>query len=83
MAINMDPENEKYKETMERMKKHDAASYSETAGSSSGAGRAGYDTYEQMQGTRRSGASAGDCCASLLCADCCCECMGSDLIRCC
>jgi molecular chaperone DnaJ len=24
-----------------------------------------------------------DCCTSLLCADCCCECMGGDLIRCC
>lgn len=24
-----------------------------------------------------------DCCSSLICADCCCECMGSDLIRCC
>lgn len=24
-----------------------------------------------------------DCCSSLICADCCCECMGGDLIRCC
>ena len=24
-----------------------------------------------------------DCCTSLMCADCCCECMGGDLIRCC
>ena len=24
-----------------------------------------------------------DCCSSLLCADCCCECMGGDLISCC
>ena len=24
-----------------------------------------------------------DCCTSLICADCCCECMGGDLIRCC
>ena len=28
-------------------------------------------------------ASACDCCQSLICADCCCECMGGDLIRCC
>lgn len=26
---------------------------------------------------------ACDCCQSLICADCCCECMGGDLIRCC
>ena len=24
-----------------------------------------------------------DCCSSLICADCCCECMGGDLISCC
>lgn len=27
--------------------------------------------------------SGCDCCASLICADCCCECMGGDLISCC
>ncbi len=30
-----------------------------------------------------SGCSGCDVCSSLLCADCCCECMGGDLIRCC
>ncbi|MBE6991199.1 MAG: tetratricopeptide repeat protein [Ruminococcaceae bacterium] len=30
-----------------------------------------------------SNASTCDCCSSLLCADCCCECMGGDLIPCC
>lgn len=29
------------------------------------------------------GCSGCDMCSSLLCADCCCECMGGDLIRCC
>ncbi|MCX7714489.1 MAG: J domain-containing protein [Clostridia bacterium] len=29
------------------------------------------------------GMSTCDCCTSLLCADCCCECMGGDLISCC
>ena len=29
------------------------------------------------------GASACDCCSSLICADCCCEAMGGDLISCC
>ncbi len=28
-------------------------------------------------------ASACDCCQGLICADCCCECMGGDLISCC
>ncbi len=29
------------------------------------------------------GPSPCDCCSSLICADCCCECMGGDLISCC
>lgn len=33
--------------------------------------------------SQNSGTSACDICAGLACADCCCECMGSDLIRCC
>ena len=33
--------------------------------------------------TRQSGCSACDVCSSLICADCCCECMGGDLIPCC
>ena len=33
--------------------------------------------------TSTSSIGACDCCTSLLCADCCCECMGGDLIRCC
>jgi len=34
-------------------------------------------------GANMRGASACDCCSSLICADCCCECMGGDLISCC
>ena len=41
----------------------------------------------QYNGTYRTHTSGGccdcDCCTSLLCADCCCECMGGDLIACC
>lgn len=48
--------------------------------------------YEDMQNARSGGyrtarngrgMSACDLCSGLLCADCCCECMGGDLIRCC
>ncbi len=34
-------------------------------------------------GTYASGCSGCDICSSLICADCCCECLGGDLIRCC
>jgi len=37
----------------------------------------GYNT------TNSGGCSGCDVCQTLLCADCCCECMGGDLIRCC
>ncbi len=58
-------------------------------------GNAEYRTaYNQMERQRRTGAyhmggpytngcSACDMCQGLICADCCCECMGGDLIRCC
>ncbi len=35
------------------------------------------------QTSNAGGCSGCDVCSSLLCADCCCECMGGDLIRCC
>ncbi len=34
-------------------------------------------------GTNMSGVSPCDCCQGLICADCCCECIGGDLINCC
>ncbi len=37
-----------------------------------------YNTYGSGMGM-----SGCDCCTNLLCADCCCECMGGDLIPCC
>lgn len=36
-----------------------------------------------MPGSTGSGCSGCDVCTGLMCADCCCECMGGDLIRCC
>ena len=88
MAINMDPENKKYQETLERMKRHeeggDTSDRTRTNAGGAGATNAGgqqrsYDSYDDY--TRRR--TASDCCTSLICADCCCECMGGDLIRCC
>ena len=40
-----------------------------------------YGGYNTAQPTR--GCSGCDMCSSLICADCCCECMGGDLISCC
>lgn len=39
--------------------------------------------YRTERRNNKSGCSAWDICTGLLCADCCCECMGGDLIKCC
>jgi len=44
-----------------------------------GQANAGYNPYRSYGG----GMNTCDCCQSLICADCCCECMGGDLISCC
>lgn len=40
-------------------------------------------TYQQRAYNYGGGNSSVDCCTQLVCADCCCECMGGDLISCC
>ncbi len=45
--------------------------------------RNAYTTSSYNEGYPQGGCSACDMCQGLLCADCCCECMGGDLIRCC
>ncbi len=53
--------------------------------------RAAYNQLERQRrtggyrapGPMGAGCSGCDVCQSLICADCCCECMGGDLIRCC
>ena len=40
-----------------------------------------YGSYRTYQSSN--GCCDMDCCTSLICADCCCECMGGDLISCC
>ncbi len=41
------------------------------------------NTYRQRSYNYGSSNSSVDCCTQLICADCCCECMGGDLISCC
>ncbi len=43
----------------------------------------GGGVYRQPAGGYGGGVSPCECCGSLMCADCCCECMGGDLIPCC
>ena len=69
MAHNMEPGNSEYTHAFENMKHRRDGGYRTTHHSSSTGGCCGCDSC--------------DICSGLLCADCCCECMGGDLIRCC
>ena len=66
-ACRMEPGNAEYREALNRMNRY-----------AGGFGQNPYRTGDNM-----GGCSACDVCQGLLCADCCCECMGGDLIRCC
>ena len=70
-ACRMDPNNFEYRNALNSM-----SSYNNRGGYN-GSYRTG-PAYNQ-----NGGCSGCDVCTSLLCADCCCECMGGDLIRCC
>lgn len=67
-ASRMDPSNPEYAEAFRRIQ-HQAS------------GR-GFSNPYRSSGNM-GGNDACDCCTSLICADCCCEMMGGDLIRCC
>ena len=70
MAYNMQPGNPIYRDAFEKM-----------AQNRSGGFRTGHT---QRHGNGSSGSCDGcDICTGLMCADCCCECCGGDLISCC
>ena len=90
IACDLDPANQKYKDTLERLKKV-MSQNSQGSGSSSTQGqdgpkeRAGYSNPAYAQ-DRNTDDTAAACCNALSCACCadtCCECAGGDLIPCC
>lgn len=66
-ACQMDPNNGEYRAAMNQVTSQRNGAYG------------GYNPNMP----RANGCSSCDTCSSLLCADCCCECMGGDLIPCC
>lgn len=67
-ASNLDPSNNTYK-----------MAYNKVNNARSG----GYRTERRRSDGEKSGCSGCDMCTGLLCADCCCECFGGDIIPCC
>ncbi len=84
LALEMDPSNAKYSRALENLKKKMDGSRPYDKEGSKG-------TYHNNAKTTRTysqhdaDVTEGMCraCQALWCADCCCECMGGDLIRCC
>ena len=68
-ACQMDPNNMEYQQA-KQMFNHTAAGY-------------GRNYYGGQGAYTSGGCSTCDICQGLICADCCCECMGGDLISCC
>lgn len=68
IASNLEPSNSTYRIAYENVYK---------------ARSGGYRTERRSSEKEKSGCSGCDICSGLLCADCCCECFGGDLIPCC
>ncbi len=90
IACDLDPANQKYKDTLERLKKvMNQASSGASSSTNNNQGqqgeRAGYSNPAYAK-DRSSDETAAACCNALSCACCadtCCECAGCDLIPCC
>lgn len=70
-ANQMNPMNTEYQAALNQLM------WQRNTGRPAGSGYGDYRT------TQYSGCSGCDLCQGLICADCCCECMGGDLINCC
>lgn len=59
------------------------AEYSAALNQTMNQGRGAYGGYSPNMNANAGSCNSCDICSSLICADCCCECMGADLIPCC
>lgn len=85
-AVNEEPTNERYKSALNRLnaKMAGGPGANRTEYYAREGGQSPYTNRHTDRGEApRRGVGPCDICAGLLCADCCCECMGGDLISCC
>ena len=95
LAVDLEPENEKYKRSLENMKKkidgtnafrqNSSGQNAQDGRNGNAGGQQDYATQRTYQQDQTAAAADGCCtaCQCAICADCCCECLGGDLIRCC
>ena len=81
-ATRMDPTNPEYREAFARLQRS-SNRYGGTPYGGNPYGGNPYGGNPYRSGDNMGGCSGCDMCQGLICADCCCECMGGDLIRCC
>lgn len=82
IALSLEPNNEKYKRALDNMKKKiDGTNAFKSEPRPNYQQESVYNrSYQQQRSPEDSCCTA---CQALWCADCCCECMGGDCIRCC
>ena len=84
--MQMDPGNPKYQRAIDNLKKKIDGSRPYDKEGSGNVYQNNNDTATDRSYSQNAAATSDGCCAAcqaLWCADCCCECMGGDLIRCC
>ncbi|MFA6866219.1 MAG: hypothetical protein WCR54_01750 [Clostridia bacterium] len=91
-ACSLDAQNIKYQESRQALQdkinansaNNNSSFYQNNDKQANNAGPAGQQrSYTRNTGAGNAGTGICNCCSSLICADCCCECMGGDLISCC
>lgn len=82
-ACNLEPNNIKFSEARQNMINKMSAPKAESFYRPEQGAEQQRSYARQNTGGQGRGMSTCDCCSSLICADCCCECMGGDLISCC
>ena len=89
IALTLDPNNAKYQKALDNMKKKidgtNAFNDSKQGKSKGRRADGGSEEYRYHRTYQQQSSEDTACrvCQGLLCADCCCECMGGDLISCC
>ena len=84
IALQLEPGNEKYQKALDNLKKKiDGGNPYNQNQQQTGAQQQENRTYTQPTGPDPVADGICTACQTLWCADCCCECMGGDLISCC
>lgn len=86
IACQMEPDNQQFQEAKRNLERHLKANTTSQENSFYNDSRKseGERSYTDIHATRSPrGCTVCDVCSTLICADCCCECMGGDLISCC